>query len=62
MQGRTTELVKGLENMTYGERMRKLESFSLEERMQQGDLITLYNYVKRGCSEEGAGLSSGDNC
>lgn len=60
VQGRTMILVKGLENMTYGEWMRKLKPFSLEERMQRGDLITLYNFLKRGCSEEGAGLFSGD--
>jgi len=42
------KLVKGLENMTYEGWMRKLEPFSLEERMEKRGLITLYNYPKGG--------------
>ena len=48
VQGRTMKVVKGLENMTYEGWMRKLEPFSLEERMEKRGLITLYNYPKGG--------------
>jgi len=55
-------MIRGLEHLSYEERLRELELFGLEKRRLRGDLTVAFQYLKGAYRKDGENIFSRASC